>query len=310
MLQAGPGKYALVLMDMQMPEMDGLAATRAIRGDSRFTDLPIIALTANAMKADLDACLEAGMQDHITKPIERKTLIQTLRRWLPARAPAAAAGDAAPSAEVRRALAAEPAQPGELDGIDIAGAIDRLGLDFSTLKRMLLRYGDGQPAMLEAVRTAVASGDGAAVARHAHTIAGASGNLGADTLRAAAKALEHAAREGGTDFAPLLADLEAKADVVRRSIDTMRAPAAAVAAAAAPAPVTPVARAALTRLDSALGDFDFSTASKALAELDGGAIAGTDGDLARLRQHIDNYEFEEARAITARLLGQTGSDVS
>ena len=84
MVRAQPGRYAAVLMDMQMPEMDGLAATRALRADAQFRHLPIIAMTANAMKADLDACLVAGMNDHVVKPIDRQALLQTLRRWLPA----------------------------------------------------------------------------------------------------------------------------------------------------------------------------------------------------------------------------------
>ena len=85
MAQAAPDKYEAILMDMQMPELDGVAATRALRADPRFRTVPIIAMTANAMKVDLDACLAAGMNDYITKPVDRRTLIATLRRWLPAR---------------------------------------------------------------------------------------------------------------------------------------------------------------------------------------------------------------------------------
>ena len=87
MAQAAPGKYAAILMDMQMPELDGIGATRVLRADARFASVPIIAMTANAMKADLDACLAAGMNDYVTKPIDRNVLVATLRRWLPARSP-------------------------------------------------------------------------------------------------------------------------------------------------------------------------------------------------------------------------------
>ena len=96
MVRAEPGRFAAVLMDMQMPEMDGLAATRALRADPRFTRLPIIAMTANAMKADLDACLVAGMNDYVVKPIDRQALLQTLWRWLPA-GPGGEATAAAPA---------------------------------------------------------------------------------------------------------------------------------------------------------------------------------------------------------------------
>jgi two-component system sensor histidine kinase/response regulator len=77
--------YDAVLMDMQMPVMDGIAATRAIRSDPRFTSLPIIAMTANAMDADREKCLEAGMNDHIGKPIDPDQLFSVLLRWAESR---------------------------------------------------------------------------------------------------------------------------------------------------------------------------------------------------------------------------------
>jgi HPt (histidine-containing phosphotransfer) domain-containing protein len=162
--------------------------------------------------------------------------------------------------------------------------------------------------VLEALRTAVASNDGAAAARHAHAIAGASGNLGADALRAAAKALERAGRDGRTDLAALFDDLETRATVVFRSIDTLRDSRASASIEPGQILVPPAARRPLERLQSALGDYDSSAASTALAELGLVAMPGAAaGELARLRQHIDGYEYEEARALATRLLGQIGS---
>jgi PAS domain S-box-containing protein len=302
MVRANRGRYDAVLMDVQMPEMDGLEATRAIRSDPALQDLPIIALTANAMKADIDACLEAGMNDHITKPIERKALVRTLRQWL------TAAGPASASAPAPAGPAAALDDPG-LEGIDVPGSLERLGLEFETLRRMLVRFGDDLSAMLDALRGAVAAQDSAAVARHAHTLAGASGNLGADALRAAAKTLEHAARERAGNFAPLLVDVEATAAVVSRSIAGLRGPVAPVAAASVRMPVPTAARPALERLHAALGDFDASSASIALADLASVTMADVPDALARLREHVDRYEYEEARALSAQLLDQTGSEV-
>ena len=74
--------YDLVLMDVQMPVMDGLEATQVIRSDPRFRSLPIIAMTADAMAADRDLCLEAGMNDHIAKPIDPNHLLDVLLRWI------------------------------------------------------------------------------------------------------------------------------------------------------------------------------------------------------------------------------------
>jgi len=75
-------QYDAVLMDMHMPVMDGEAATREIRQDTRFADLPILAMTANAMEGDRERCLEAGMNDHIPKPIDPEALFEALRRWI------------------------------------------------------------------------------------------------------------------------------------------------------------------------------------------------------------------------------------
>ena len=74
-------EYQAVLMDMQMPVMDGIEATRIIRSSSRFQALPIIAMTENAMAADRERCLEAGMNDHIPKPIDPEELFRVLTRW-------------------------------------------------------------------------------------------------------------------------------------------------------------------------------------------------------------------------------------
>jgi two-component system sensor histidine kinase/response regulator len=300
MIRAAPARYAAVLMDVQMPEMDGLAATRALRAEPALKELPIIAMTANAMKSDLDACVAAGMNDHITKPIERKALLQTLRRWLPRRNQPSETPDPVTSAREN---------PGpQLEGIDVAGSLERLGLEFESFQRMLIRFADSQGTTLEALRTAVASGDSAAAARHAHAIAGAAGNLGADGLRAAAKALEHAGRDGRTDLAALAADLETRASIVFRSIDTLRATGKPVPAPAGPRLVSPEARTALQRLQAALGDYDLSAASMALADLDRAAMADPAAEMTRLRHHVDSYEYDEARALATLLLEQIGSE--
>ena len=82
MIEAEP--FDLVLMDIQMPEMDGLEAARRLRADPRYRDLPVVAMTAHAMSGDRELSLEAGMNDHVTKPINLPELFSTLVRWIPA----------------------------------------------------------------------------------------------------------------------------------------------------------------------------------------------------------------------------------
>jgi two-component system, sensor histidine kinase and response regulator len=303
MAQAAPEKYAAVLMDMQMPELDGLAATRVLRADPRFARMPIIAMTANAMKADLDSCLAAGMNDYVTKPIDRKALVATLRRWLPVRP------IVPPS---RAAMPASAHEDGPvLEGIDVAGTLQRLGIDRASLERMLLRFADGQGHTLDALRAAVVAGDGAAATRHAHAIAGAAGNLGADRLRAAAKALESAGRDGRTDLAALLADVENQAAVVFTSIATLRPAAHPVADAPGRPFDRAVAGAALERLTVALNGYDLSAATGVLTELNSAGLpAWAAVDLGRLRHCVDGYEYDEARGIAARLLARVHGEGS
>ena len=305
MVRAAPDKYAAVLMDMQMPEMDGLAATRELRGIG-YT-LPIIAMTANAMKSDLETCLAAGMNDRVTKPIERKALLQSLRRWLPQRHKAPEDGLAVSSLTAAGSPSPVVADVGTVAGIDVAGALRRLGLDYETFKRMLVRFADTQGPTLDALRSAVAVGDTAAAARHAHAIAGASGNLGADALRVAAKAIEGAGHDAGDRLPQLLGELESRAAVVFRSIDSLRGVPLPAAADSAPPTISGDARAVLERLQAALGDFDLTNASRARADLDRVGLPGNAGDLVRLRNYIEGYEFDEARELVTRLLDQFGS---
>jgi signal transduction histidine kinase/DNA-binding response OmpR family regulator/HPt (histidine-containing phosphotransfer) domain-containing protein/HAMP domain-containing protein len=301
-VRANPGRYAAVLMDMQMPEMDGLEATRVLRADAAFRELPIIAMTANALKHDLDACTAAGMNDHITKPIDRKALLATLRKWLP-KAPGARESRAAPAPPP--AVAAAPGDPAALDGINVSDALARLGLGFDSLRRMLIRFADGQGRTLDELRAAVAAGDSGAAARHAHAIAGAAGNLGADALRAAAKALEHAARDGRGGLQELARQVDEHAAIVFRSIDSLRETSVTSSAPAAAALDPATLRDTLKRLADALGKLDLSASKAALAGLAAAAVPPTAAaGLARVRELVDGYEYDEAVVVVANLLNE------
>jgi signal transduction histidine kinase/CheY-like chemotaxis protein/HPt (histidine-containing phosphotransfer) domain-containing protein len=317
MALGSPGRYTCVLMDMQMPEMDGLAATRAIRADPAGRDLPIIAMTANAMKADLDACLAAGMNDYITKPIDRAALASTLRRWMPESArdtgPAGgfAPADAGAAARLSTATRQAPPPP-ELEGINVAGALARLGLEFEALQRMLIRFADGQTATVARLRAAVDAGDTDGAAKAAHALAGAAGNLGADTLREAAKALETAARAGDSRLGHLCQRVEELAAIVFRAIDSLRP--AARAAAPEPSLSSPSDAAAVTQglvaLRTTLGNGDPDASARAFSVLAGLSLPGpVRAAVERAQALADDYHFEEADAEIAALLDATGTEL-
>ncbi len=309
MARADPAGYVCILMDMQMPEVDGLSATRMLRADAAFDRVPIIAMTANAMQADLDACLAAGMNDYVTKPIDRIVLASTLRKWLPESARITGDSAAAGAPSPGRAAAAAPSPA--LDGIDVEGALARLGIGFDALRRMLIRFADGQAGTVADLRAAADAGDADGAARHAHAIAGAAGNLGADTLREAAKALEHAARKGERDLGGLARRVEELAAVVFRSIDALRPAVPSVPEAAHAAPTDPaVLRRALLVLREALEHADPDATASAVAALAGLPLPGHVRTVVEhTRALADEYQFDEAGvglgALLARLTTET-----
>jgi CheY-like chemotaxis protein len=182
--------YDLVLMDMQMPVLDGLAATRLIRSNPRFRSLPIVAMTANALAGDREKCLEAGMNDHVAKPIDPQNLYDTLLRWIPARpAAAAAAAGGSPSypSATRSGFTAIP-------GIDTVGGLGRAGGNPKRYESLLTLFANSQSGAVSEIQAALAAHDSLTAQRLAHSLKGASANLGAAALAECAGKTEDAIR--------------------------------------------------------------------------------------------------------------------
>ncbi|MCP4689079.1 MAG: response regulator, partial [Desulfobacterales bacterium] len=218
-------EYAGVLMDVQMPGMCGLEAAGAIRGEWRKDrHLPIIAMTANAMKGDREKCLAAGMDDYVSKPIDRMELFRTLHKWIPTVPPEdrAAEGAPGPPPETPPAESLDAASPDAapaVAGLDVSGAMARLGVAWPVFHKMLRAFSRGQAAVLDELSRAVAREDLDAARLHAHSLAGAGGNISADALGTEARALERAAVEARVEELPgILARVEKEFHVVYDAI--------------------------------------------------------------------------------------------
>jgi CheY-like chemotaxis protein/HPt (histidine-containing phosphotransfer) domain-containing protein len=317
MVGSGEPKYAAVLMDMHMPEVDGLEATRRIRQQPEFRDLPIIAMTANAMKSDVEACRAAGMNDFVSKPIERGALLETLRRWLPKQGTTGdGPGTNAFSTSPPPLSPATTQLVPTLDGIDLADTLRRLDIPFETLRPVLLRFADSQQQTLELLRIEVIAGEASLARRHAHALAGAAGNAGANRLHEAARALELAAGDGQPDLRELLGKVEECAAIVFRSIETLRRQAAQKRDPEASEEKDqetarhgksepPEVRARLERLQSALAEGDLSGSAEILGELSGLNLPDEASQvLTRVRDLVNEYEYEKAARDVDRLLAR------
>jgi signal transduction histidine kinase/DNA-binding response OmpR family regulator len=182
---AAVGGYDLILMDVQMPVMDGLQATREIRSaEAGGPRTPIVALTANAMRSDQDACLAAGMDAFISKPLDPNDFLEVVKRSIGGRAGAAAAEPATAGA------------PPDLDGAQLDG-LARL-MPPARLRAVVESFLGAARGRLQRIDACLAECDFAALAREAHDLKGVSGNFGARRLQWLAERLERAAKDGDT----------------------------------------------------------------------------------------------------------------
>ena len=298
-------EYAAVLMDVQMPEMDGLAATAEIRakipGQPDSQRLPIIAMTANAMKGDRERCLAAGMDDYVSKPIDQSELLRVLTKWIPMPADIDLPEPAGPEPEGIRL---------DLPGIEAHDAVSRLGLSWESYLRLLKRFASGQQAVMKDLRLGVARRDAETVKRQAHALAGAGGNLGAMELRSATKSLEQAASAGRTEvWFELLEQVEEKFRAVLDAIASLPEEDQAVKDSE---PAEPdVLLKALERLAMGLDDFDPVESSQAMAEAAGLTWPEDMApDVARLDALVEGLLFDEAGELAAVMTERIKSETA
>jgi signal transduction histidine kinase/DNA-binding response OmpR family regulator/HPt (histidine-containing phosphotransfer) domain-containing protein len=196
--QAPP--FDVVFMDLQMPVMDGLTATRLLRGDPRLSKFPIIAMTAHALVEERQRCLDAGMNDHVSKPIDPDNLFSTLLRWAKPR-PKNADESHAPVSSVKKSD--EIVLP-EIAGVKVAEGLNRVAGNRRLYRDLLGQFAAKQGDAAAQISTALESGDNQLGERIAHTVKGVAGNLGITEVQSIAQKMEKAIRDGDGAVSTLL----------------------------------------------------------------------------------------------------------
>jgi len=201
--------YDLVLMDMQMPVMDGITATMEIRKNPKFKNLPILAMTANALSSDREKCIQAGMNDHISKPIDPEVLFASLLQWITPRT------TITPNKPTPLITASSQMLPGshliaEIPGLDVQASLKRVLNKWPLYERLLHNFVNGQGQAIHIIDAQLASGKREAAELTAHTLKGTSGTIGAKVLEDKAGQLELAIKTGTaiSELKPLLSEAD------------------------------------------------------------------------------------------------------
>ncbi|OAN44096.1 hybrid sensor histidine kinase/response regulator [Magnetospirillum moscoviense] len=184
-------RYDGVLMDCQMPVMDGYEATRAIRRNAAWANLPVIAMTANAMDGDRQKCLAAGMNDHVTKPIDTPNLLATMARWIKPSRPAAFEAFQTAAEDI-----GDDMDFSSLTLFDSGAGLRRAQGNAKLYGRLLRKFRDGNRDFEAAFHAALADADPRAAERCAHTLKGLAATIETAEVAQAAAALEHGCRDG------------------------------------------------------------------------------------------------------------------
>ena len=215
MVGASDSPFDTVLMDLQMPEMDGLEATRIIRKNHSADDTPIIAMTAHALSEERDNCAAAGMNDYLAKPVTSDSLVAMVAKWSARAADSPSGGGKGDSMSIDTAVVV---MPDELPGIDVKAALAKFKVKPGLLARLMAKFHDRYTGLLAQLRAALAAEDLPAAEVLVHSLRGSAGYIGAEALTEMAGRLEITLRDGGTtDLDALVSEFEQELGVVLES---------------------------------------------------------------------------------------------
>jgi len=278
--------YDCVLMDVQMPVMDGFTATKKIREQERFRDLPVLAMTANATIEDQERSLQAGMNEHIAKPINPHILFAALLKWI-----------AHEERELPESLMTMGDRHDQLDlpdlpGVDVGDGVSRFGGNVQSYIRLLHKFAENQSNTIEEISNAVDSSDRDLAERLAHTLKGVSGNIGATQLRKLAAGVEEAIKSGADEQLGEL--VETTSTELQRVVSMIQAMDSAVESEPAPGGLPEDLLQQLEALLEKLEDYDSAAEEDVLKILN--LVRGTPVHdiLAGIKSKITQYDLEGA----------------
>ena len=291
--------FDLVLMDIQMPEMDGFEATRLIREDGRFADLPIIAITAHAMAGDRERCLEKGMNDHLAKPIDPDKLFKMLSKWL--KQETVDSTQQQPESEDKKD---NTALPESLPGIDLPWGLQRVGGNRKLFRKLLSEFYERHHEDLKQIRRYLHEGDTTSARRLAHTLQGVAGNIGGKAVQQQAYELENAIINKQADirlpdaFCSAFSELFASLATLVNDATAVQKKTATHPAELNQSDLKPL----LENLSKMLEDGNPDAATIVNTIRTGLNNTGLDEQLIRLQEQVTNYDFDEAAETLKQLI--------